>query len=52
MSEAIAFDSHQFVKHLTDSDFTEEQAEALARSKVALLNGNLATNAELTLAGD
>ncbi len=47
MSEALAFDSHQFVKHLTDSGFTEEQAEALATEQVALLNGNLATKAEL-----
>ncbi len=39
MSEALAFDSHQFVKHLTDSDFTVEQA--------ALLNGNLATKAAI-----
>ena len=30
MNEGIAFDTHQFVKHLTESGFTEQQAEALA----------------------
>ena len=30
MSEAVAFDTHQFVKHLTANGFTEQQAEALA----------------------
>ncbi|MCY4167037.1 MAG: hypothetical protein OXE82_02020 [Rhodobacter sp.] len=43
MSEAIAFDTHRFVKRLTDSGFTERQAETLAEEHVALLNGNLAT---------
>jgi len=31
MNEAIAFDTHQFVKNLTESGFTEQQAEALAK---------------------
>ncbi len=43
MSDAIAFDTHKFVKHLTEKGFTEEQAEALANEQVNLLNGNLAT---------
>lgn len=30
MTEAIAFDSHRFVKRLTESGFTERQAETLA----------------------
>ena len=30
ISEAIAFDTHRFVKNLTASGFTETQAEALA----------------------
>ncbi len=30
MSKAIAFDTHRFVKHLTESGFTEKQAETLA----------------------
>lgn len=47
MSEAIAFDTHRFVKHLTDNGFTEKQAETLAEEHVALLNANLATKSDL-----
>ena len=47
MSEAIAFDTHRFVKRLTESGFTEQQAETLAEEHVALLNANLATKAEI-----
>jgi len=47
MSEAIAFDTHRFVKRLTEHGFTEEQTEALANGQVALLNGNLATKADV-----
>ena len=47
MTEAIAFDTHRFVKRLTESGFTEKQAETLAEEHVALLNGNLATRADL-----
>ncbi len=47
MSEAIAFDTHRFVKRLTDNGFTERQAETLADEHVALLNANLATKADL-----
>ena len=47
MSEAIAFDTHRFVKRLTEHGFTEEQAEALANGQVALPNGNLATKADV-----
>ena len=47
MSEAIAFDTHRYVKHLTESGFTEKQAETLAEEQVALLNANLATKADL-----
>ena len=46
MSAAIAFDTHRFVKRLTDNGFTERQAETLADEHVALLNGNLATKAD------
>ena len=42
MTEAIAFDTHRFVKRLTESGFTEKQAETLAAEHVALLNANLA----------
>ena len=47
MSEAIAFDTHRFVKRLTESGFTEKQAETPAEEHVALLNGNLATKADI-----
>ncbi len=47
MSEAIAFDTHRFVKHLTAHGFTEEQAEVLATEQVNLLNSNLATKADI-----
>ena len=47
MTDAIAFDTHRFVKRLTDSGFTEKQAETLAEEQVALLNGNLATKADI-----
>ncbi len=47
MPEAIAFDTHRFVKRLTDSGFTERQAETLAEEHVALLNGNLATRTDV-----
>ncbi len=43
MNEAVAFDTHRFVKHLTATGFTEQQAE----EQVAFLNGNLATKANL-----
>jgi hypothetical protein len=47
MSEAIAFDTHRFVKRLTESGFTEQQAETLADEQVALLNSNLATKIDI-----
>ncbi len=47
MSEAIAFDTHRFVKHLTEHGFTEQQAEVLADEQVQLLNTNLATQADV-----
>ena len=47
MSEAIAFDTHRFVKRLTASGFTEKQAETLAEEHVALLNANLATKTDI-----
>ena len=49
MSDAIAFDTHKFVKHLTENGFTEKQAEALAVEQVNLLNGNLATKADIAI---
>ena len=47
MTEAIAFDTHRFVKRLTNCGFTEQQAETLADEHVSLLNGNLATKADI-----
>ena len=47
MTDAIAFDTHRFVERLTESGFTEKQAETLAEEQVALLNSNLATKADV-----
>ena len=47
MAEAIAFDTHRFIKRLTESGFTEKQAETVAEEHVALLNANLATKADV-----
>lgn len=47
MSEAIAFDTHRFVKNLTASGFTEAQAEALAGEQAHLLESNLATKSDI-----
>ncbi len=47
MSEAIAFDTHRFVKNLTASGFTEAQAEALADEQAHLLESNLATRSDI-----
>ena len=46
-AEAINFDTHKFVKHLTENGFTEQQAEALADEQVNLLNSNLATKSDI-----
>ena len=47
MAEAIAFDTHRFVKRLTENGFTEQQAEVLADEQIQLLNTNLATQADV-----
>ncbi len=47
MTEAIAFDTHRFIKRLTACGFTEPQAETLADEHVALLNANLATKTDV-----
>ena len=46
----FAFDTHRFIKHLTESGFTEQQAEALAEEQTAVLSGNLATKADIVQA--
>lgn len=47
MTVAIPFDTHRFVKNLTQNGFSEQQAEALAEERAALLHGNAATKADL-----
>ena len=47
MSEAIVFDTHRYVKRLTENGFTVRQAETLADEQISLLNANLATKADL-----
>ncbi len=47
MSEAVAFDTHRYVKRLTGSGFTEQQAETLAEEQIAFLNANLATKSDI-----
>ena len=41
-AEAIQFDTHKFIKRLTENGFTEQQAETLAEEQSNLLNTNLA----------
>jgi len=47
MSEAIAFDTHRYVKRLMKGGFDELQAETLAAEQVAFLNANLATKSDI-----
>ena len=47
MFEAVAFDTHRYVKRLTDCGFSEQQAETLAEEHIALLDANLATKTDL-----
>jgi len=42
MSEAVAFDSHRFVKRLTQTGFTEAQAGALVIPREAAAADELA----------
>ncbi len=46
-SNAIAFDTHRFVKRMTAAGMPEQQAEALAESQADLLNSNPVTKLEL-----
>ena len=47
MSSSIAFDTHAFVKELTEAGMPEAQAEVLARSQARLINEELATKQDL-----
>ena len=44
---AIMFDTHAFVKELTQAGMPEEQAEILARSQTTLIEEKLATKEDL-----
>ena len=39
----VIFDTHQFIKRMTDAGFTPTQAEALCDERINLINNNLAT---------
>ncbi len=43
----LTFDTHAFVKELTQAGMPEEQAEVLARSQAALIDEKLATKRDL-----
>ena len=44
---AVMFDTHAFVKELTEAGMPERQAEVLSRSQVTLINEKLATKQDL-----
>ena len=47
MSETIVFDTHRFVKRLTDAGLQPSIAEALAEEQAQLVENKLATKADL-----
>lgn len=47
MGNAIAFDTHVYVKKLKAAGFTEEQAEVLASTQAELIDERLATKRDL-----
>ena len=52
MKDTLVFDSHGYVKRMTDGGFNEQQAETLAAEQGDLLN-NLATRQDIeTVKGD
>ena len=46
--DPIPFDSHRFVKRLTDEGMPAGQAEALADEQISLLNSNLVTKQDIS----
>lgn len=44
---ALAFDTHAFVKRLTAAGMPEAQAEVLADEQASLIDGRIATKADL-----
>jgi len=51
-TEAMALDTHRFVKTLMAAGFSEQQAEALANAQVSQLNANLATKKDIAEIND
>lgn len=49
---AIMFDTHAFVKELTDTGMPEPQAEVLARTHATLIDEKLATKNDLKATKD
>ncbi len=49
MGQAIAFDTHAYVKKLKAVGFTEEQAETLASTQAELIDERLATKHDIML---
>ena len=47
MSETMHFDTHRFVKRMTEAGMAEPTAEALADEQMALINGELATKRDI-----
>jgi len=47
MNTVSTFDTHRYIKHLTEKGFTEQQAEALADEQMMLLSENLASKDNL-----
>lgn len=47
MSETIHFDTHKFVKRMTETGMSEATAEALADEQLRLIQGELATKTDL-----
>lgn len=47
MGNAIAFDTHIFVKKLQEAGFTEKQAEVLASTQAELIDERLATKRDM-----
>ena len=45
--DSIVFDTHAFVKELTDAGMPEPQAEVLARTRAKLIDEKLATKQDL-----
>ena len=46
--DPIPFDTHRFVKRLTDEGMPAGQAEALADEQISLLNSNLVTKQDIS----